>query len=99
MNKNDMLILVAEMYYEQDITQTDIAKKLNISRPTVASLLKKAKETGIVRINVMKAYSNVIQIQKEIREKYHLNSAFVTSENSSSPKKDVGVLSTRNYLI
>ena len=57
------------MYYEQNYTQTDIAKKLNISRPTIASMLNEAKQNGIVQINIVKAYSNILDLQKKNQSK------------------------------
>ena len=85
------------MYYEQNYTQTDIAKKLNISRPTIASMLNEAKQNGIVQINIVKAYSNILDLQKKIKAKYNLKEVLISAENSLTPKKDVGVLCA-NYI-
>lgn len=46
------LINVAKMYYEANLTQSDIAKRLGISRPLVSKMLTKARECGIVSITV-----------------------------------------------
>ena len=45
-----ILVKVAHMYYGADMKQSDIAKKLGIDRSTVSKYLKRAKETGIVKI-------------------------------------------------
>lgn len=92
MNRNDILIKVASMYYEQNYTQTDIAKKMNISRPTIASMLNEAKQNGIVQINIIKTYSNILDLQEKIKAKYNLKEVLISPQNSPSPKKDVGVL-------
>jgi DNA-binding transcriptional regulator LsrR (DeoR family) len=42
----------ARLYYEEDLTQHEIAKRLRVSRTTVVRLLQLARETGIVRIEV-----------------------------------------------
>lgn len=44
LDREDLILKVALLYYENEETQSDIAKKLNISRPTVASLLHEAKK-------------------------------------------------------
>lgn len=43
----------AQLYYEQDATQAEIAVRLGVSRPTVSRLLADARQEGIVRIEVV----------------------------------------------
>ena len=45
---------VAEMYYEDNLKQTSISRRLNISKYAVSRMLKKALEVGIVKIEVVK---------------------------------------------
>ncbi|MFE6167796.1 MarR family transcriptional regulator [Viridibacillus arvi] len=50
-NDKDLLSVdVAKMYYDLDKTQGEIAKALDLSRPTVSKLLKYAKEKNYVNI-------------------------------------------------
>lgn len=49
---NELLTEIAVAYYQDEITQEEIAKKFGISRIKVGRLLKRAKEEGIVEINV-----------------------------------------------
>ena len=44
------LAKIARMYYEEDMTQAAIARKLNMSRSLVSKLLTKARDKGIVKI-------------------------------------------------
>ena len=44
---------VARLYYEERLTQAEIAGKLGISQVAVSRLLKKAEEYGIVRTTVI----------------------------------------------
>ena len=44
------LAKIARMYYEEDMTQAAIARKLNMSRSLVSKLLTKARDKGIVPI-------------------------------------------------
>ena len=48
--RTDLLVRVAELYYEQGLNQNEVAKLLNVSRPTVSRLLDEAKEAGVVEI-------------------------------------------------
>ena len=48
----ERMVMVARMYYEQDMTQNEIAKELGISRPLVSILLTEAKNCGIVTFQI-----------------------------------------------
>lgn len=43
----------AHMYYLEDATQSEIAGRLNVSRPTVSRLLSEARRIGLVRIEIV----------------------------------------------
>jgi DNA-binding transcriptional regulator LsrR (DeoR family) len=45
--------MVAKLHYQSDMSQVDIAKKLGLSTATVSRLLSKARQAGIVRIEVI----------------------------------------------
>ncbi|HLR96769.1 MAG TPA: sugar-binding domain-containing protein [Jiangellaceae bacterium] len=42
----------ASLYYLEDATQADIARRLDMSRPTVSRLLSEARRTGVVHIEI-----------------------------------------------
>ncbi len=44
---------IAKLYYIDDLKQESIARRLNISRYKVSRVLKKAKDSGLVRIQVL----------------------------------------------
>ena len=44
---------IAKLYYIEDLKQESIARRLNISRYKVSRVLKKAKDNGMVRIQVI----------------------------------------------
>lgn len=49
---SELLTEIAVAYYQDEITQEEIARKFGISRIKVGRLLKRAREEGIVEINV-----------------------------------------------
>jgi DNA-binding transcriptional regulator LsrR (DeoR family) len=49
----ELLMTAAVMYYEQSASQQEIAHRLGVSRPTVSRLLARARELGIVRIEIV----------------------------------------------
>lgn len=91
-SRTDLLVEVAVLYYEQGVTQTEIAKKLKLSRPTVASLLQEAKDTGIVKITVQHTSSTILQEQERLRKKYGLRTLLIASDSTEQPKAEVGAL-------
>ena len=51
-NKNKLAISAAKLYYQSGFSQADIAKELQLSRPSVSRLLQYAKDMGFVRIEI-----------------------------------------------
>ena len=50
--KIERMVNVARLYYEQNMTQNEIAKELGISRPLVSILLTEARACGVVTITI-----------------------------------------------
>ena len=46
------LVAAARLYYESNLTQAQIAQRLNVSRPSVSKMLARARELGIVHIEI-----------------------------------------------
>ena len=72
MAKSDdrFLMRVADMYYQQEMLQDEIAKKLNVSRTTVSRALTKAKKEGYIKIIMDFPSENVIELEKELEKKF-----------------------------
>ena len=47
-----LLVQASRLYYEQNLTQAEIGRRLNTSRSTVSRLLQEARETGVVRVMI-----------------------------------------------
>ena len=47
-----LMIKICDMYYNQNVSQQQIAKILNFSRPTVSRILSSAREQGVVQIDI-----------------------------------------------
>ncbi|MCP6684059.1 sugar-binding transcriptional regulator [Bacillus nakamurai] len=80
MNQGDekrLLVKIAQMYYEHDMTQSDISKALNIYRTSVSRLLKKAREEGIVKITIDNELAGQINLETELEKAFGLKEAIV----------------------
>lgn len=75
--KNRFIAKICQMYYIDDMSQQEIASKVNISRPQISKLLKQGKEKGIVHITVDSQYSEVNRYSALLMEQYNLREAFV----------------------
>lgn len=81
-----LLYTVAKYYYLDEYSQGDIAKLLNISRPQISRLLKRARELEIVKIEV--SMPNNLQdnsISEKIKKYLGLKDVLIV-ENSNDNK-------------
>lgn len=74
--RND-LIAAAKLYYEESLTQAEVAARLGVSRPTVSKMLTRARETGIVHIEVRTAEEGNAELLKNLQQRYHLQGGLV----------------------
>jgi deoxyribonucleoside regulator len=77
------LVEVAQMYYEQDLTQSEISEKLGVSRPLVSKMLREAKELGIVTIQVRSSTESSSTVLNQIRNLYNLRGGAIIPDTSS----------------
>ena len=77
------LVQAAQLYYEQQLTQADIGRQLNISRSTVSRLLQDARESGIVRISISYPWKRNVELEKRLCEVFNLSGARVLSGEES----------------
>ncbi|NPV69231.1 MAG: sugar-binding transcriptional regulator [Firmicutes bacterium] len=73
----NLMVQAAELYYELDLTQHEIAEKLGVSRPKVSLLLTAARKQGIVRISVSHPVSRAGETGAELAARYGLSEAVV----------------------
>ncbi|MGM0215804.1 sugar-binding transcriptional regulator [Enterococcus sp. AZ109] len=92
LDREALMLQAALLYYEDEITQSEIAKLLNISRPTVASLLHEAKEKGIVKITIQHNELGLLKLQEKLKENYHLQNVRIASRTQKDLKVAAGKL-------
>lgn len=85
MQELEILFKVAQMYYEQKMTQNDIAEKLYISRSNVSRLIKQANEEGIVEVTVHYPFERMRRIEIELRKRFDLEEIRIIDTGDRTP--------------
>jgi deoxyribonucleoside regulator len=73
-------IRAAELYYEENLTQEQIGRSLQITRWKVGRLHTQAKEEGFVRIEILHSRARRPQLERRLREERGLRDAVVVSQ-------------------
>jgi DNA-binding transcriptional regulator LsrR (DeoR family) len=77
MYEQQMMIKVCKLYYQQQLTKTEIADKLHISRFKVARLIDKAKKEGIIRIQIVSPAKDLGYLEERLENELGLKAALV----------------------
>lgn len=76
-NELRFIARVAQMYFIDNMRQSDIAKHLRLSQAKVSRLLKRAVEEQIIKISLNTPTGTFNELEAGLREKYHLTEAMV----------------------
>jgi DNA-binding transcriptional regulator LsrR (DeoR family) len=74
------LVEVSKMYYENNMTQAEIARKIQVSRPLVSKMLSRAKELGIVKIEIRSLFSSNDLIMGQIKNIFNIKGGLVVPQ-------------------
>ena len=85
---HELLAKVAAMYYERELTQSQIAAALDLSRVKVYRLLKEARETQVVRILIDYPLKRAGELEERLMRRFGLRQALALQSGAS----DAGLL-------
>ena len=74
---NDPLLWASWLYYEEGMTQGDIARIIGVSRATVVSYLADARTRGLVNISIETEHLRTLSISKALKEHFGLRDCLV----------------------
>ena len=89
---------VARYYYQMNLTQAEIGRRINASRSTVSRLLQQALDQGLVQITINYPWERAYNVEKQLCEKFHLREARVLcnkNRNDEETRTGMGVLAAR----
>jgi len=80
-----LLAQISSMYYEQGMTQNEIASQLGLSRVKIYRLLKQAKEEQVVQITINWPIKRHAQLEQALKQTFGLKEALVLATASQDP--------------
>ena len=82
-NKNRQLALqVSRLYFLDQLSQTQIANQLQLSRPTISRLLQLAQTEGIVQIQINDPFTNRVDLEEELKSKFNLKDCRIVDQTA-----------------
>jgi deoxyribonucleoside regulator len=97
---NQQLITVAKLYYEQNLTQSEIGRRLNTSRSTVSRMLQEARDSGIVQIIINYTWERDTSLEMQLMNSFELKDVRVLKSfdrSAEDVRQGMGQLAAR-YL-
>lgn len=75
-----LLVKIAQMYYEEDMTQSAISKELGIYRTSISRWLKKAREEGIVKITINTDIDETFDLEQRLTKFFNLREVIIVPD-------------------
>lgn len=90
-----LLIKTAQLYYQEELTQSEISQRLRLSRQKVQRLLQGARDQGIVRISIRPIMGVYADLEQGLERQFNLREAIVVEttayEDQSAVTREIGV--------
>jgi deoxyribonucleoside regulator len=86
---DDLLRIVAKLYYLDRLEEREVAKIVGVSRSMVSRLLSRAREKGIVRISVDNYEPRNLLLEEKLRTQFQLNRVLVIKMIAAHSVADV----------
>lgn len=74
-----LILRAARLYYQDNLTQQQVAKELGVSRPTVSRLLAQARKEEIVQITVVDPFATFEALEVQLAKAFNLRKAVVVA--------------------
>lgn len=74
---NVLLTKIARMYYELDMTQSQIAKEIYMSRSQVSRALDECRKRGIIEIKIRNSLERTSFLESEIKKRFNVGNVVI----------------------
>ncbi|MDO5747213.1 MAG: sugar-binding transcriptional regulator [Actinomycetaceae bacterium] len=89
-NNIQQLLHVARLYYEKNMTQSEIAARIGFSRPTVSRLLEEARSSGVVTITISHPMERIFSLEDELAASFGLEIVRVSDSSAGDSIESIG---------
>lgn len=85
--RGDITTWAAWLYYQEELTQEEISRRLGVSRGTVVTMLQEARTNGTVSITIKPEFLTTIGLARKISEKFGIQECLVVPRNRDQPQE------------
>ncbi len=82
-NSEELMVVAASMYYDDELTHEQIAKMLHMSRVAVTRLLQRARREGIVQVKITKRLPLQYELERRLQSAFRLKDIIVVKARGS----------------
>lgn len=88
----EQLLIAANLYYVEEMTQGEVADKLGLTRVTITRMLKRARAEGLVQISVKRPLPELYRLGLDLERRFRLKVAIVapSRETAEETEETVG---------
>lgn len=94
----DMLVDLATRFYVAGQSQIEIARALSLDASTVSRYLKRARDEGIVRVEIQRPRSLQIDLALEVAAAFHLKKAVVVTSPAGESSSESVARAAADYV-
>lgn len=94
-----LMVEVCKRYYQDGLGQSEIAKEFFCSRSQISKILSRAKKCNIVNIQINDPFSEEINLEKKIQERYHIKKVLITDTESENEKAQLEEIAKRMSVL
>lgn len=91
--KWNILAMVANLYYNSEMTQNQIAERLYTSRSKISRMLKEARELGIVEIYIKEPWERNLAFEQKLKETFLLKNIRIVKQKDYDREKTQALIS------
>lgn len=99
MGNERFMFRVLEMYYSDELSQAEIAKRMNVSRATISRTIWKAKQEGYVTITIHHPQDSEHRLEEKLEKKYGLQECIVVPVTECENEREKVNEEVAQYLL
>jgi len=88
-DEDHLIMKVVRLYYEHDLTQAQVAKRMGFSRPKVSRLLAEGKIRGLVKVEIAEPTGDFVPLEISLEDRYGLAEALVVDSAEDRATTDL----------